>query len=314
MMTRVETLDATESILERAGFQISERCAVRSSCFDVAARRKEQLVLIKVPTNVGSIHVKCASALQMISNFFQAAPLFIGEKSREKPLEDDTVYSRYNIYTINLKTLEDITCRETYPLVEAGPGGYYVKLDGNTTRKRRQKLELSVGKLAEMVGISRRTLYGYENDMAKASVSSTYKLEWILGIPLIQSIDVFQTEPQSKGFFAATKRMIVRNRFLKAIMSKFAHFNLDVAPTERAPFDFIAQFPEEHLNIIGGVTNRKEQNVDRRAKEIISVSKIVEAQPVFITDGEKLQNSGIRLIRYEELMKIRHSKEFIDLL
>jgi putative transcriptional regulator len=314
MIKRVETLDATESILEKAGFQISERCTVRPSCFDLAARRKEQLTLIKVPTNVGSIHAKCASALQMISNCFQAAPLFIGEKSREKPLEDDTVYSRYDIYTINLRTLEDITCREIYPLVEAGPGGYYVKLDGDVIRKKRQKLGLSVGKLAEMVGISRRTLYGYENDMAKASVSSTYKLEWILGIPLVQPIDVFQTEPQSKGFFAAAKRMIVRNRFLKAVMRKFAHFNLNVAPTERTPFDFIAQFPEEHVNIIGGVTNRKEQNVDRRAKEIISVSKIVEAQPVFITGGQKLQNDDIPLIRYEELMEIRRSKEFINLL
>jgi len=314
MTTRVETLDATESILEKAGFQISERCTVRPSCFDLAVRRKEQLTLIKVPTNVGSIHAKCASALQMVSNYFQAAPLFIGEKSREKPLEDDTVYSRYNIYAINLKTLKDITCREIYPLVEAGPGGYYVKLDGTTIREKRQKVGLSVGKLAGMVGISRRTLYGYENDLAKASVSSTYKLEWILGIPLVQPIDIFQTEPQSKSFFAAAKRMFVRNRFLKAIMRKFAYFNLNAAPTERTPFDFIAQFPEEHLNIIGGVIDRKEQNVDRRAEEIISVSKIVEAQPVFITEGQKLQNDDIPLICYEELMKIRHSKEFINLL
>lgn len=314
MTTRVETLDATESILEKAGFQISERCTVRPSCFDVAARRKEQLTLIKVPTNVGSIHAKCASALQMISNYFQAAPLFIGEKSREKPLEDDTVYSRYNMYAINLKTLKDITCREIYPLVEAGPGGYYVKLDGATIKKRRQKVGLSVGKLAGMVGISRRTLYGYENDMAKASVSSTYKLEWILGIPLIQPIDVFQTEPQSKSFFAAAKRMFVRNRFLKAIMRKFAYFNLNAAPTERTPFDFIAQFPEEHVNIIGGVTDRKEQNVDRRAEEIISVSKIVDAQPVFITEGQKLQNDDIPLICYDELMKMNCSEDFVNLL
>jgi putative transcriptional regulator len=135
MMTRVETLDATESILEKAGFQISERCTARRSCFDVAVRKKEQLALIKVPTNIGSIHAKCASALQMVSNYFQAAPLFIGEKSREKPLEDDTVYSRYNMYAINLKTLEDITCREICPLVEAGPGGYYVKLDGAKSGK-----------------------------------------------------------------------------------------------------------------------------------------------------------------------------------
>jgi len=314
MMNRAETLDATESILKRAGFQICERCVARPSCFDLVARREKQLALMKVPVNVGSIYAKCASELQTISWCFSAAPLFIGEKSRDKPLEGDTVYSRYNIYTFNLRTLEDIVCRKTYPLVEAGPGGYYVKLDGGTVRKNRQKLGLSVGKLAEMVGISRRTLYGYEKSMAKASVSVAYKLEWILGVPLVQPIDVFQRGLQGTGFLAAAKRMIIRNRFLKAVLGKLSRFDVSVTPTERAPFDFIVQFPDEQLNIVGGVTDGKEQDIDQRTKEIISVSKLVEAQPVFITDGQQAPNNDIPLIRYRELMGIKYQKEFIALL
>jgi len=314
MTKRAEMLDATESILKRAGFQISEKCVARPSCFDFVARREKQLVLIKVPANVGSIYAKCASELQTISRCFSAAPLFIGEESRDKPLEDDTVYSRYDVYTFNLRTLEDIICRKMPPLVEAGPGGYYVKLNGGTIRKNRQKIGLSVGKLAEMVGISRRTLYGYEKGMAKASVSVAYKLEWILGVPLVQPIDVFQRGFQSTGFLAAAKRMIIRNRFLKAVLRKLSYFGVSATPTERAPFDFIVQFPEEQLNIIGGVTDGKEHDVDQRTKEIISVSEVVEAHPVFITDGQQAPNNDIPLIRYGELMGIRYSKDFIDLL
>jgi len=280
MMKRAETLDATESILKRAGFQLSERCVARPSCFDLVARREKQLALIKVPVNVGSIYAKDASELQSISRCFSAALLFIGETSRDQPLEDDTVYSRYNIYTINLRTLEDITCRKICPLVEAGPGGYYVKLDGDT----------------------------------KASVSVAYKLEWILGIPLVHPIDVFQSGLSGKGFLAAAKRMIIRNRFLKAVLRRFSHFDISATPTERAPFDFIVQFPEEHLNIIGGVTDGKEQDVDQRTKEIVSVSKVIEARPVFITDGHQAPNNDIPLICYKELMGIRYPKEFIDLL
>jgi len=314
MTKRAEALDATESILKRAGFQVSERCVARPSCFDLVVRREKQLALMKVPINVGSVYIRAASELQTISKCFSAAPLFIGENSRDKPLEDDTVYSRYDIYTINLKTLEDIVCRKMYPLVEAGPGGYYVKLNGGTIRKSRQKLGMSVGKLAEMVGISRRTLYGYEKGMAKASVSVAYKLEWILGVPLVQPIDVFKSGFQDAGFLAAARRMIVRNRFLKAVLRKLSHFGMSVTPTERAPFDFVVQFPEEQLNIIGGVTDRKEQDVDQRTKEIISVSEIVEAQPLFITDGQQAPNNKIPLIRYGELMGIKYLRELIDLL
>jgi len=314
MMKRAEALDATESILKRAGFQVSERCVARPSCFDLVARREKQLALMKVPINVGSVYTRAASELQTISKCFSAAPLFIGENSRDKPLEDDTVYSRYDIYTINLRTLEDIVCRKMPPLVEAGPGGYYVKLNGSTIRKSRQKLGMSVGKLAEMVGISRRTLYGYEKGMAKASVSVAYKLEWILGVPLVQPIDVFQGEFQDAGFLSAARRMIVRNRFLKAVLRKLSHFGMSVTPTERAPFDFVVQFPEEQLSIIGGVTDRKEQDVDQRTKEIISISEVVEAQPLFITDGQQAPNNDIPLIRYGELMGIKYLRELIDLL
>ncbi len=314
MMKRAETLDATESILGEAGFQISERCLARPGCFDFVARRENELAFIKVLGNVGSICVKAASELQTISGCFSAALLFIGEKSRDKPLEDDTVYSRYNVYTMNLKTLEDIVRRKMYPLVEAGPGGYYVKLDGGTIRKTRQKLGLSVGKLADMVGISRRTLYGYEKSMAKASVSVAYKLEWILGIPLVQPVDVFKKDPQKRGFLSATRRMIIKNRFLRAVLKKLTHFDISVTPTERAPFDFIVQFPQEQLKIIGGVTDGKQQNVDQRSNEIISISQIVKAQPVFITDGRQTPNNGISLIHYKELLKIRHPEEFVNLL
>lgn len=314
MMKRAETLDATESILKRAGFQTSERCVARPSCFDLVARREKQLALMKVSVNVGSIYANAASELQILSRCFSAAPLFIGEKSRDKPLEDDTVYSRYNINTINLRTLENFFCDKMYPLVEAGPGGCYVKLDGSAIRKNRQKLGLSVGKLAEMVGISRRTLYGYEKNMAKASVSVAYNLEWILGVPLVQPIDAFQKAVQSTGLLAAAKRMIVRNRFLEAVLRKLSQIGTCVTPMERAPFDFIVQFPEEQLNIIGGVTDGKEQDIDQRTREIISFGEIVEAHPVFITDGQQTLNNGIPLIRYKELVRIKYPKEFISLL
>jgi len=212
-MKRAEILDTTESILEKAGFQLSKRCTSRPSCFDFVAQKDEKLAFIKVYANIGNVFAKDASELQTISECFSATPLIIGEKTRRKPLEDDTVYSRYNIYAITPKTLEDVILHGMHPLVGAGPGGYYIKLDGNLIRKKRQELGLSVGKMAEMMGISRRTLYGYERGMAKASVSAAYKLEWVLGITVVQFIDVFQPTPQGTGLFAAAKR-VAKHRFL----------------------------------------------------------------------------------------------------
>jgi len=310
-MKRAEILNTTESILEKAGFQLSRRCTSRPSCFDFAAQKDKKLAFIKVYANIGNVFSKDASELQTISECFSATPLIIGEKTRRKPLEDDTVYSRYDIYAITPKTLEDVVLRGMHPLVEAGPGGYYIKLDGNLIRERRLELELSVGKMAEMMGISRRTLYGYERGMAKASVSAVYKVEWVLGVPVVQFIDVFQSTHESTGFFSAAKRIIVMHRFLQTVLRKFAQFDFRVAHTDRAPFDFIAQCSGKGLKIIGGVADKKERNVDQRTEEIISVSKVINAQPVFITDGEKIPNNNIPLIHHEDLIKMRGQEDFI---
>lgn len=312
MMKREEILDATESILGKAGFHLSQRCSSRPSCFDLAAHRQEQLAFIKVYVNIGNFSAKDALELQEISACFSAACFIIGEKTRRKPLEDDTVYCRYNVYAITAKTLEDMVFHEVNPIVEAGPGGYYIELNGILVRKRRQELELSVGKLAEMLGISRRTLYGYERGMAKASVSTAYKLEWVLGIPVARFIDVFQSTPKDADF-AVARRIIIKHRLLQTVFRKFAQFNFRLVRTGRAPFDFIARCSEKELRIIGGVADKKESNVDKRTEEIISIGKIINAQPVFITDGEEIPNNNdILLVHSDDLAKMRCPDELVE--
>jgi putative transcriptional regulator len=311
-MNRAEMLNAAETVLKGAGFKISQRCSSRPSCFCMVARKDEDLTFIDVPTDLGKISIKDALQLQAISSHFSATPLFIGDVARGRQLEDDTVYTRYDIYALTPKTLEDVVARSMLPLVEAGPGGYYVRLDGDAIRKRRMKLGLSVGKLAEQLRISRRTLYGYERDMAKASVSAAYNLEWILGISVVKPINIFKPVPPGPGFFSVAKRLIVRNRFLKNVLKRLILCNFKVAATTRAPFDFIAQTPDDKVKLIGGVTRRREKTIDERAEEILSVSNVLNALPLFITDGKLVPDIDIPLIDSEELERMIMPQDLVS--
>jgi putative transcriptional regulator len=312
LMSREETLNAAEHVLKSAGFKISKRCSSAPCCFCTVARRSEDLAIINVPFDLGKISLKDALQMQAISSLFSATPLFVGDTSREKALEDDTVYSRYDIYAVTLKTLDDVVNRRMMPLVEAGPGGYFARLDGESIRKRRMKLGLSVGKLAEQLCISRRTLYGYERGMVKASVSAAYNLEWILGMPVVKPIDIFKPAPLAPGFFAAAKRMIVRNRFLKNVMKRLILCNFKVAAMTRAPFDFIAQPPNKDVTIIGGVTRKGEKSVNERVEEILSISEVVNAQPLFVTDGKLVPEIDIPLIASDELERFHLAEDWVS--
>jgi len=311
-MTREETLKAADATFRNAGFRTSERCTSRPSCFDFAARRNNQLAFIKVPGNIGCISGIDASELRSISACFSAAPLFVCEKAKDRPLEDDTVYTRYEVYAVTPKTVQDVVFRGMQPLIGAGPGGYYVSLDREVIKKRRQKLGLSAGKLAELMGTSRRTLYGYERGMTKASVATAYNLEWILGVPVIKPINLFEPPPSDVGFFATARRVICKNRFLKSVLKRLVRCDFRVALTRRAPFDFIAQFPKEGVNIIGGVADTREKDVDKRTKEIMSVSEIVKAHPIFITDRRHIPENNIPLIRQEELIRLRLPEDVLS--
>lgn len=282
----------------------------------MAAQRKDQLAFIKTHGNIGSISMLDALELRTLSKHLAAAPILVCEKTRHRTMEDDTIYSRYGIYAITSSTLEDIAIHGNNPLVDATPGGYYVRLNNEKLKQERQERGLSVGKLAEMTGISRRTIYGYEKGLARASVGAAYNIEYVLGIPLAQGIDVFQRPPeQDKGFLAVAKRIISMHHCLRSVEHKLSKLNVFVAHTRRAPFDFIARSQEKGVNIVGGVAYRKERNLERRVEEIVSVGKVINAQPVLIAENqEKTDNDDVTCIRREELEKIRDLDDLRSLL
>ncbi len=304
-----EKVKAAESILKEGGFTVSQRCCSRPSCFDIAARKSESLIFIKVQSDIGCVSPYDSLELRIISEHVSAASLFISEKSREKHLEDDTVYSRYNVLAVTPKTFENIVLRKTYPLIQAGPGGYYVEIDGEAVKQRRQELGLSVGEVAEKIGISRRTLYGYERGMAKASVTTAYNLLCTLGIPVAKPVDIFEaTKRQRKPFMTRARQIIIRNKLLQKIFKRLAGYNL--VAVKKAPFDFVITVPEENMKIIGGIVNDKEATLNQRVEEILSLSKVVQAHPILVTEGQKPSlDKDISCVKGEELSKIKRSED-----
>lgn len=310
-MNQAEVLRLAEGFLREAGFKVSTRCVSRPSCFDFVARKGRSVAFFRVPANLSCACRREADELRTIAGFFGGAALFVCDKAKDKPLEDDTVYSRYGVFAISPGTLEDVVSRGYLPLVLAGPGGCYVSLDGDAIRRRRLKLGVSMGKLAESLGVSRRTLYGYERGMARASVSTAYKLEWFLGMPVVEPTDVFTPVRRTRSFLAVARRVLVRNRLLHRVLRWLRRCRFDVFPARRAPFDFVAECSESKLCLVGGVTCSSDRNLDARTKEILSVSEVVGARSVFITDGRRIPDNDIPLVYHEELAKMKDAKDLI---
>jgi len=315
-MEHAEALESAEATLHRAGFRVSRRCTARTSCFDFAARDEERLIFVKAFPDIRDVSREDAACVRAISRCFSSASIFISDVNNEDSLRDDTVYSRYGVYVVTSNTFTDIVLRGVFPLVEATPGGYCVRIDGSKIRERRHELSLSIGKLAGMIGVSRRTLYGYEKGMTRASVSAAYRLEKILGVPLARSVSPFEAPSETSRFGSLSVGDLenVSNRFLRFVLSKLAQFDFRVSLMRRAPFDFTADCPHAELKVIGVVLEEREECTEERVEETLSVSRIVAARPLLVGHGKVAAKNEVAFLNYDELARIRDGREITRLL
>jgi len=301
---------AAETMLKEAGFTVSQVCCSRPSCFDFAARKNDNLLFIKTQPDIDAYSADDSLEIRRLAGSVSAALLLVSEKTRDRQLEDDTVYSRYDVSAITLKTFENIIISKFYPLIQAGPGGYYVEIDGESIRRRRQERGISVGEMAKMIGTSRQTLYGYEHGLAKASVAAAYNLIYTLGIPVAKPLNILEVPRQRKCRFLTTaKRMITKNKLLAKIFRRPG--NCGFVSVQKAPFDFVITVPEDKMRIIGGVAVSKEHDLDRRVDEILSVSRILKAHPILVTEGHVIYGKDIACIQSEELSRMKNLEDLI---
>ncbi len=297
--------------LKEAGFQVSQICCSRPSCFDFAARKDHTAVLVKVNSDVDTFTVQSARELKIIAGCLSAASLIISQQARGKPLEDDTVYSRNSVFVVTEKTIKNIALQTANPLVYAGPGGYTVEVDGALIEKRRKELGLSVGTLAAMIGVSRRTLYGYERGMTRASVMSAYKLAKTLGVPVAKPINILEkTQKQRQCLLIKAKHAIAGRMLLQKLFRKFTF--CDISPVHKAPFDFIMTVPSGKHMIVGSVATNGERNLDNRIEELLSICRVIGAHPVLITEKQKYPNKDLVCACMDQLSVMRTPEDLIS--
>jgi putative transcriptional regulator len=296
--------------LKEAGFQVSQMCCSRLSCFDFAARKDNKTVLVKVSSDVDTFPSQSARELKVIAGRFSAASLIVSQQTHGKPLEDDTVYSRNAIFVVTEKTIKNLALQTANPLIYAGPGGYSVEINGERVEKKRKEIGLSVGRLATMIGVSRRTLYGYERGMAKASVKSAYKLAETLGVPVAKPINVLKrTQKQRQCLLIRAKQAIAGKRLLQKVFRKFAL--CDISPVHRAPFDFILNVPNDKFLIVGSVAVNGEGNLEKRVQEIVSICHVVGARAVLITEKPSFSRKDVSCVCIDDLPLMRKPEDLV---
>jgi putative transcriptional regulator len=302
MMDKELLAESVSGLLKKAGFTISARCYLRPRSFDLAARKEDLFILIKVLSNIDGLNERTAVEVRRLAKHLLGRTILVGEKSRDQYLERGAVYFRYGIPTVSVPTLYDCLLEGVLPLVYAAHGGLYVRIDGSLLRQLRLDRGISLGSLASRLGVSRRTISKYEMESMDTSINVAVKLEEIFEEEVILPVDLFKS-----GNLEEKPEQITDN-----ILQLLSNMGFEVFPTAQAPFNAVTR--DEDLVVLTGIS-KFSQNMLKKAQLMSSLSTVARTHSAVIVEGEsKVECIGdTAIIEKRELNTISKTSEFEDL-
>ncbi len=287
---------------------LSSECDVRPSCFDLVARRGEQLILVKVLANIDALTSEDAMALQMIAHFFNATPLVVGTKTRRGELDSGVVYKRYGVSTIAPPSFQSMIAEERLPREFIQRGGRFVAIDGSKLRDARLIQQMTTEELAECVQVSARAILAYEKDEMDVSTDVAERLEKVLETDLMIPIDLLQDKPKDSAIRKLDKPQEVPD-LEKRVNEFFERLGMTVLWTDRAPFHVAAK--EKGAPLLSGIGSIASLTLKKRMGILKSVSMVTESDAVIIVEEGKVEEgvSDLPVIRQLELDGIEKPRE-----
>ncbi len=305
-MERERLTKTVENILRITGFKTA-RVELRGGCFDIVANRLFLMLFIKVSPNIDVVTEGQAEDLKRLSSFFKASPLIVGVRTKTGELEEGVVYERFKVHALRPETLYDVLSEGELPAVFAERGGLYVRINGRLLKELRERSGYSVGELAKLVGVSRKSVLNYERGETAISLDVALRLEDVFNEPLAEPIDILTAEVKVK------LRSEPESPLEREVIERLRNLGMGVVKIKRAPFNALSR--EEKKTILAGIDRKKTRSTVKRAEMVSDIGRVIKSDGLFILEKTKTEMvEDIPLIPKERLDEIRDADELIELI
>lgn len=298
--------DTTDTLRE-ADFAVSDRCDIRPKSFDVVARRDRLVLLVKVLDNIDGLTVETAEEMKALSQHLDAPSVLVGRKSSDRPLEDGVLYLRYGVPAMNLVSLREFLVESVPPFAYMARGGLYVNLDGDVLERRRRAEELSLGQVANELGVSRRSVSKYESGM-DATLDIAMALEDLFEEPLIAPVEPFDRIDGPEEPLEDREQTDTQDPFGDLVAAGF-----EVLLTQRAPFRAVSEDEQNEASetVLTG-SSRHDADVEKRARLMSSIAEVTGTRSVYLLEEAPRRETIAEtvLLGIEELEDVGGADEF----
>lgn len=288
-------------ILASSGFTTVECLGSRSS-FDLVAKKKGKVLLVKVLSNVEGLSRPKAIELKHLSSILDAVPLVIAERMKNSRLSNSIVYDRYGVHVLNPYTLREILDAGA-PKAYSKRGNYLVQVDRQRLVDARKRLGLTQEALADKLGISKQSVYRYESS-GSISLDIFDKILEELGEDLLtHNFDFFIT-PSAKR-----EREVQRHTtaLKDHVLSSFENMGFTASLTN-APFDIVASEKKRVFSVVSNDWRRLEEKVTT----LEEITDVLGGYTVCVS--ERRVKTDMSVLSPSELSEIETAKQLFKLL
>ncbi|MGC8692179.1 MAG: transcriptional regulator [Thermoplasmata archaeon] len=270
--------EKVKSVFIYSGYSISDDLGGN---IDFVSSNSERIYIIKMAINVDTVKEDVAREIKLFSNAIHGFPLIIGERTTVEVLQDSILYTRYRIPVMNFKTFVDFFIREIKPLGFSAPGGFYVKIDGKKLRSLREMYGISLGEMANIAKVSRKSIQLYEDEKSAVSIDVIMRIEERFNISLILPVEPWDERNEDEPV-----KTFPKNEVEFKVYNIFSKCGFSVTFFRKTPFEGLLN-AEETL-IMNLTRNRKEAM--KRLSMAREISSITGKKNIIITEGKYEEN------------------------
>ena len=259
------------------------------TCFDILARKEDKILLIKLLEDANSISEEYARQMHNISAYINASPIIISEKAGAK-LQDNIVYLRFEIYTLNLSTFRN-SLEQRFPFIKSDHAGLTAHVIGDRLKKIREAEGISLGETARKIGVSKKMIQRYEAGEADITFRKALRIYDLFGHKVFDKIDIFRTPAD------------VYEKAKTDLGKKYTSLGFRAIETKKVPFDIMAKKENELILTEVG---------DKTKPDLKSLSRLLDADRLAIFKKKKPKD--IPALTKKEFLEFEKARELIKFL
>ena len=233
----MDTIDRVAELLVKRSLEYSmiNYPDKREKSIDLIAINNNNRIVVKILRSKKVAKIK--PDLQNVAKIGIGIPIMIDDTTEQEVIND-----KGNVFEMNVNTFEKILDGEKVFLYKTR-GGIFVKINSKELKKRREEMGLSLGEIAQTLGVSRISIYEYEKEDSYVSIDIAEKLVEIFGEDILGDIlNNFRTNDinsEAENSSSSTS--------LGKIISKLSEKGFRIASMNFTAVDIIASKEEKKM-------------------------------------------------------------------